>query len=823
MTQLYSPSLVPPPNKAPTEDKLESTVDLAQELYELPTVTGARFVPQTRSNKGTSLLQLTTSTKSLSALTKRSATQTLVLSVPDSSVLATTPLVSTAEEVKHTALSPDGSRQAVFRVIPAKNGKEQKRVVEVVDPIRGVKQNEVDVSSSHGDFYFDSTFGAPAWHPTEPLLVYTAEAPPPKPDPQATRPSQSKFHYEPDFGETFTAKREPTLFFLVLPSSPLSKLVSADENKEEASVHRLTFPDTVPSTFFGQAVFAPSSGDEKDQLVLAATGYSSLGDGRKLGIVYCTNRPARVYALSLKVSEETADDQGEEEQPKKTLRVVDAVPVSPADRSSRSPRFLPTSTDSLQLCYLSNPQGGPHGSCAQLHVATLSPSSASVQLSEDKVLVPVVDVPDSKNPGAGTASDPFPGLYVDQLPLEPFLHSGAGTSLVLSSIWRSRSVPLVVDLASGKVTSLAPWPERRDEEDAALPYLYLSKQGKGDGEDPLASLTVLGTDGESRVVALRSSPVSLPEVVVGKFGGGETSWTVVRKAGLPEKLSTALSKLSYTVLPLPKFSPTELILISPSSIDPTAPSRPNLPPLITQPHGGPHSTVVTSWNTNVAAMLLAGYQFVHVNYPGSLGFGQAAVEVLPPQLGTLEVEATLAAPHYLNQLSLASRTPGKRLLMGGSHGGWTACHLTARWPEEFDAVVMRNPVTDLVGNANLTDIPDWCYAEGDLAYPFSSPPSHLTPETYAAMHRLSPIRFAHQVKTPTLLLIGADDRRVPPDQGRAWFHALKNPGKTGEREKVEVEMLKFPGNGHPIAESVEAEWVAWEAGLRWLARFTDFA
>ncbi|GAA5863675.1 hypothetical protein JCM8547_003689 [Rhodosporidiobolus lusitaniae] len=824
MTQVYAHSPVPPrPQKVAHGWPDEPSFALAQELFEAPTVTGARFVAGGALDKGVSVLSVSTSTKSLSALTKRNATQSLFLS-SDSTVLAAGPTVFTSEEVKHIALSPDGKRQALFRVLPAKDGREQKRVLEIVDVLSGRKEAELDVTKEHGDWYFDGTFGPPAWHPSLQALVYTAEEPARKPDSKSSRPGREKFEYEADFGETFTGKRMSMLFLFLLPESPMSALVAKEDEKEDrATLHRLTFPETVAATWFGQPVFLPSASEDK--LALVATGYSSLGDGRKLGIVYCQNRPARVYALSAEIQEEKDDD----DKPKKVYRVSTATPFSPEDRSSRSPRVVPSSSSSSpEIVYLSNPLGGPHASCGQLHLATLSSISSpaspcSFRVAEERILVPVVDIPNAKSPGAGTSSDPFPGLYVDQLPLEPFLQTKKGYSVVMSSIWRSRRVPLLVDLLSGKVTNLAPWPAAKEEEDAALPYLYLSKDGK---EDELGSFTVVGTDGKDRVVALRSSPISAPMLVVGRVvEEGFAEWKVVSETGLSKKASAALSKLSYTVLPLPKIAPTELILISPADvpIDPTREATLNLPPLITQPHGGPHSTVCTEYNFSAAvAAALFGYRFVHVNYPGSLGFGQSAVLSLPPRLGELEVEATLAAPHYLNQLSLASRTKGKNLLMGGSHGGWTACHLTARWPGEFDAVVMRNPVTDLVANSSMTDIPDWCFAEGDLPYSFSSPPSHLDPSTFAKMHSLSPLRHAHAVTTPTLLLIGASDRRVPPDQGRAWFHALKNRDQEKGAKEVEVEMLKFPGNGHPIAETVEAEWVAWESGVRWLARFTDF-
>jgi acylaminoacyl-peptidase len=132
-------------------------------------------------------------------------------------------------------------------------------------------------------------------------------------------------------------------------------------------------------------------------------------------------------------------------------------------------------------------------------------------------------------------------------------------------------------------------------------------------------------------------------------------------------VTKALSSLSYTVLPLPQFSLTEILLLSPISISPSAPACLNLPPLLTVPHGGPHSTTSTEFSAMIACHALCGYRVAGVNYPGSTGFGQRFIDILPPLLGKLEVDAAIAVPHYLNTLSLASRTKGKNLFAGGSH------------------------------------------------------------------------------------------------------------------------------------------------------------
>lgn len=226
-----------------------------------------------------------------------------------------------------------------------------------------------------------------------------------------------------------------------------------------------------------------------------------------------------------------------------------------------------------------------------------------------------------------------------------------------------------------------------------------------------------------------------------------------------------------------------------------------------------------------------------MNYPGSLGYGQEQVDRLTHELGELDVHSVLGVGHYLNTLSLASRTKGKKFIMGGSHGGYISSHLTARYPDDFDACVMRNPVVDLPYMLTGTDIPDWfvicrslcllprthkamlshrIYAETGLSYDFGKPPAILSPETFSHLHDRSPLKHADQVKTPTLLCVGLGDRRVPPDQARTWYHALKSFGK------AHVEMLAYPDNGHALDGTVEAQWLGFRGIMEFLVRYTEF-
>jgi dipeptidyl aminopeptidase/acylaminoacyl peptidase len=130
-----------------------------------------------------------------------------------------------------------------------------------------------------------------------------------------------------------------------------------------------------------------------------------------------------------------------------------------------------------------------------------------------------------------------------------------------------------------------------------------------------------------------------------------------------------------------------------------------------------------------------------------------------------------------------------------------------QYPDFFSAAVMRNPVINIGSMVETTDIPDWCTVECGVPY---APGLVVTPTLYKQLHDASPIAHIANVRTPVLLLIGDVDQRVPPSQGRRYYHTLKALG-------IEVEMLWFPENNHSL-DKVEAERVSWEAQWEWLEK-----
>lgn len=123
-----------------------------------------------------------------------------------------------------------------------------------------------------------------------------------------------------------------------------------------------------------------------------------------------------------------------------------------------------------------------------------------------------------------------------------------------------------------------------------------------------------------------------------------------------------------------------------------------------------------------------------------MGFGQDSVASLPGNVGTQDVRdvqvwpqhAVLGHPILLrvpprreSRAACLTRCPpcwqlcvervlqeesldtGRVALVGGSHGGFLACHLLGQFPDTYHACVVRNPVVNIASMVTATDIPDW--------------------------------------------------------------------------------------------------------------------
>lgn len=209
-------------------------------------------------------------------------------------------------------------------------------------------------------------------------------------------------------------------------------------------------------------------------------------------------------------------------------------------------------------------------------------------------------------------------------------------------------------------------------------------------------------------------------------------------------------------------------------------------PLVVIAHGGPESQYLDAWQNSYSSPghLLAerGYMVFFPNYRGSTGRGVAFAKADHKDLGGKEFTDVIDGVDYL-----ASRgwVDSKRVgITGGSYGGYFTALGVTRYSNRFAAGVELFGITSWESFLGQSDIPVenslvhwalWCYDQVDLC------------RERSAIGNLS------DANTPTLILQGKEDDRVPKPQSDELYAALK-------WKKVPVEYVVYPREGHGFRE-----------------------
>jgi dipeptidyl aminopeptidase/acylaminoacyl peptidase len=204
-------------------------------------------------------------------------------------------------------------------------------------------------------------------------------------------------------------------------------------------------------------------------------------------------------------------------------------------------------------------------------------------------------------------------------------------------------------------------------------------------------------------------------------------------------------------------------------------------PLLHVIHGGPHTAPGDNWHYrwNMPAFAAQGYVACSVNFHGSSSFGYAFLDSITHRWGELELQDIEAATDAL----LAEPWADARRVFasGGSYGGfmvaWMNGHVA---PGRYQAYVCHAGCFD------------WTAMFADDAYTWHARELGAwywdEPGKVAAQ---SPHSFAAAMRTPTLVIHGALDYRVPDQQGLAYYNTLK-------ALNVEARLLWFGDENHWI-------------------------
>jgi dipeptidyl aminopeptidase/acylaminoacyl peptidase len=225
-------------------------------------------------------------------------------------------------------------------------------------------------------------------------------------------------------------------------------------------------------------------------------------------------------------------------------------------------------------------------------------------------------------------------------------------------------------------------------------------------------------------------------------------------------------------------------------------------PLVVVIHGGPTTCTayhLRYWGYGRTLLPARGYAVLCPNYRGSTGYGDKFLKDLIGRENDLDIEDILRGVDALVERKVAD--PERLGVMGWSNGGYLTNCLISK-TTRFKAASSGAGIVDTVMEWGINDEPAYALA-------LKGGPPWARPEVY---RRTSPTYQLHNIRTPTLIHVGARDERCPPGHSRMLYRALK------EYELAPVELLVYPGEPHGLSKySSRKAKMTWD--LAWFDKY----
>lgn len=225
-------------------------------------------------------------------------------------------------------------------------------------------------------------------------------------------------------------------------------------------------------------------------------------------------------------------------------------------------------------------------------------------------------------------------------------------------------------------------------------------------------------------------------------------------------------------------------------------------PLILDIHGGPHAMYGIEFNHQMQVFAGRGFVVLYTNPRGSTGYGEEFGNIIHTKYPGDDFKDLMAGVDLM--LSKGYIDPKKLCVTGGSGGGlltaWTIGHT-----DRFAAAVSQYPVTNWITQVGTADGGYYHAASWMKGMPWENPDQYL---------QHSPIFFAKNFKTPTMVLTGEADLRTPMAESEELYFALK-------ARKAPAVLVRIPDEPHGIRGAHPSHRIAkMEHILAWMEKWT---
>jgi dipeptidyl aminopeptidase/acylaminoacyl peptidase len=237
-------------------------------------------------------------------------------------------------------------------------------------------------------------------------------------------------------------------------------------------------------------------------------------------------------------------------------------------------------------------------------------------------------------------------------------------------------------------------------------------------------------------------------------------------------------------------------IIKPPNFDPSKKY-----PFILDIHGGPHAMDGVSFKHEFQIQAAHGYVVLYLNPRGSTGYGEEFGNIIHTHYPGDDYKDLMIGVDKMVEKGYID--PKKLCVTGGSGGGlltaWTIGHT-----DRFAAAVSQYPVTDWITQAGTADGGYTHAALWMKTLPWDDPKQFI---------EHSPIFFAKNFKTPTMVITGEADRRTPIAESEELYFALK-------AEKVPAVLVRVPDESHGIRGHNSHYIDKIEYILAWMEKYT---
>jgi dipeptidyl aminopeptidase/acylaminoacyl peptidase len=204
-------------------------------------------------------------------------------------------------------------------------------------------------------------------------------------------------------------------------------------------------------------------------------------------------------------------------------------------------------------------------------------------------------------------------------------------------------------------------------------------------------------------------------------------------------------------------------------------------PFLLNPHGGPTGTSLLSVSVAAQVMAANGYMVLQPNFRGSIGRGEKFARANQNDWGNGDYKDDMSGMQAVVDRGWAD--PDRLGAFGWSYGGYMTFWMDTQ-TDRFKAISPGAGLPDLYSMYSQSDIHRYMRNYFDGKAPW---------DNFQEYWDHSPMKFVGNVKTPTMILHGQSDTRVPIPQSEEFYRALY------ERH-VPVEYVVYPRENHGFVE-----------------------